>query len=421
MALMLEKILDLGRKIIPRSVFAALQPIYHYKLAFIGAVVYGFPARKIKVVFVTGTKGKTSVCEMVNAVLEASGNKTALASTLRLKVGEVSEPNKFKMTIRGRFFVQRFLRRAVNAGCDWAIIEMTSEGAKQYRHKFIAPEAFIFTNLAPEHIESHGSYEKYRAAKLSIAESLKDVMIINSDDTEAGKFLALPAKRKLTYRLKDAQPYQATDHGIEFTWRGQKFHSPLVGEFNLANWLAALAFGESQNISLEKIKVAVEKLDLIKGRVERIKAISPAGEFEVVVDYAHTPDSLRAIYGAFSGRGKVCVLGNTGGGRDKWKRPLMGQIAAEHCRQIILTDEDPYDEDPKTILDEMTPPLRSGQVAWEIELDRRTAIRKAIKAAKPGEVVIITGKGTDPYIMGPNGKKTPWSDAEVVREELGSI
>ncbi|MEK7504983.1 MAG: Mur ligase family protein, partial [Patescibacteria group bacterium] len=300
----------------------------------------------------------------------------------------------------------------VAAKCDWAIIEMTSEGAKQYRHEFISPTAFIFTNLAPEHLESHGSYEKYVAAKLSIAESLRDVMIINGDDKEASKFLALPAKRKFTYRLKDAEPYTATDHGLEFTWRGSTMRSPLAGEFNLSNWLAALTFGESQNIAVEKMKEAVAKLDLIKGRVEKIKA----NGFDVIVDYAHTPDSLRAVYQTFAARGKVCVLGNTGGGRDKWKRPLMGQIAAEHCRQIILTDEDPYDEDPKTILDEMIVGIKTDN--YKIILDRRVAIRTAMQEAKPGEVVIITGKGTDPYIMGPKGQKTPWSDAEVVREEL---
>ena len=150
---------------IPRPLYIFFQPSYHYTLALLSAFVYRFPSKHIAVIGITGTKGKSSTIELVNAILEEQGFKTALVSTLRFKIGETTERNLFKMTLPGRFFLQHFLRRAVNAGCNYAIIEMTSEGVRQFRHKFIYLDALIFTNLSPEHIEAHGSFETYKKTK----------------------------------------------------------------------------------------------------------------------------------------------------------------------------------------------------------------------------------------------------------------
>src|SRR3989344_2462524 len=160
------------KKLIPKKLFEALSPIYHYKLALLGAILYGFPSKKIKVIGVTGTKGKSSIVEILSAILEEAGYKVASAGTVRFKIGKEIRRNLFKMTMPGRFFVQKFLREAVSKKCDHAIIEMTSEGAKQYRHKFVYLDALIFSNIAPEHIESHGSFENYLEAKLSLAKAL---------------------------------------------------------------------------------------------------------------------------------------------------------------------------------------------------------------------------------------------------------
>ena len=169
---MLETILRIGRKLIPRKLFSLAQPLYHYLLTLTGALIYRFPSRKIHIVGVTGTKGKSTTLELVNGILESAGMKTALLGTIRFKIGSESKPNMRKMTIPGRFFVQKFLRQAIKAKCDYVILEVTSQAAVQYRHKFIPFNALIFTNLAPEHIESHGSYENYLQAKLSIAEAV---------------------------------------------------------------------------------------------------------------------------------------------------------------------------------------------------------------------------------------------------------
>lgn len=423
----MEKILRKIKKLIPVKVFTLAQPAYHYALALLGALIYRFPSRKIKVVAVTGTKGKTSTVEFVNAILEEAGFVTALAGTLRFKIRDNSKPNMFKMTMPGRFFIQRFLREAVDAHCDYAIIEISSEAAKQYRHKFIDLDALIFTNIAPEHIESHGSFEKYLKAKLSIAEALEKspkknkIIAANTDDPESKSFLAIDVEKKAPYSLKDGEPLVCHDDGVDFVCEAVKVQSKLPGQFNIYNMLAATAYARALGISMESIKAGLEKVTEIKGRGEKVP--NNLG-IEVLVDYAHTADSLKALYSSFPNKRKICVLGSCGGGRDKWKRKEMALIAEKYCDQIVLTDEDPYDDDPLEIVEDMA--KFTNRDKTKIIMDRREAIRESIRLAKlargnKNAIVLITGKGTDPYIMRKNGTKEPWSDALVAKEELAKL
>lgn len=427
----LEKLLNFGRRVIPKDLFRATQPIYHYILAITGVVIYRFPAKKLKVIGVTGTKGKSTTVELINAILETAGKKTALANTIRYKIADRDWRNMFKMTLRGRFFTQRFLRDAVDEGCEYAIIEISSEGVPQFRHKFLYLDVLIFTNLAPEHIESHGSYENYVKAKLDIARELETspkkgaAVIVNIDDKEAEKFLSLGIENKISYSLKDAFNVHTDNRGSSFQVEKTVIHMQLPGIFNIQNALGAIAGVKYFGITDEAIKKGLESVKVIRGRMEKIEY---GQDFEVVVDYAHTPESLKAVYETYGSasplqtkleRKLICVLGNTGGGRDKWKRPIMGGIANEYCSEIILTNEDPYDEDPKTIIEDINKGI-TGK-SCEIVMDRRRAIRTALSKAKSGDIVLITGKGTDPYIMEANGKKTPWDDAGVVREELENL
>lgn len=416
---MIEKLLRSTEKLIPKKLYKAGQPVYHWLLALVGALRYSFPARAVRVVGITGTKGKTTTSELVAGVLEAAGYKVALMNGIRFKIGADVERNKFKMSMPGRFFVQHFLRRAVDAKCDWVVLEMTSEGAKQFRHKWIALDAFIFTNLSPEHIESHGSFEKYKQAKLSLMESLgktskETFLIANRDDEATADFLKCGATHKLTFSIEDIRPFKA-DHGIEIRVDGSTIYSKLHGAFNVKNILAAITFGQAIGLGTAVLKRGIESVEKVPGRAEQIIA-SP---FEVYVDYAHTADSLQALYESFPTQKKICVLGNTGGGRDTWKRPVMAQVADTFCDEIILTDEDPYDEDPASIIEAMRQAI--VDTPTKVIMDRRAAINTALRKAKKGYVVLITGKGTDPYIMRAGGKREPWSDAEVVREEFASI
>lgn len=415
----MEKLLQIGRKIIPKKIFKMCQPAYHFLLAFVGAVYYRFPSRKIFIVGVTGTKGKTSVTEIINKILEEAGHKTALLNTIHFKIGEKEERNLFKMTMPGRFFIQRFLRDAIDAKCKYAILEMTSEGAKHFRHKFIALDALVFTNIAREHIESHGTFQNYLNAKLKIARALeksskKDKTIIaNIDDEHGEKFLNINVKNKIPFSLKDAESYMLSEKFTEITFDNLKMHLKLLGRFNIYNVLSAMYFAKSQNIDIITIRKAVVKFTGVEGRVEKIEE---GQNFTVIVDYAHTKESLEALYKTFDKSEKICVLGSAGGGRDKWKRPEMGGIADKYCKYIILTNEDPYDEDPMQILEEMKAGIKSK--IPEVVLDRREAIRKAFTLAQENDIVLITGKGTDPYIMEASERKTLWSDVKVVKEEL---
>ena len=327
------------------------------------------------------------------------------------------------MTMPGRFFLQRFLRKALDDGCDWVVMEMTSEGAKQFRHLNIHTDALIFTNIAPEHIESHGSFANYVKAKLSIGKALEGsakrprTIISNTDDEYGADFLALHVEQATPYGKSLAEPYETTDRGTTITFGDTEIHATMPGEFTIYNMLAAATFAQTLGIEMQHIRAGIEATRIIPGRVEPINEGQP---FDVIVDYAHTLESLEKLYQAFPNKRKICVMGNTGGGRDTWKRPKMAALAEQYCERVILTDEDPYDEDPNLIVQEMADGMQNKP---DVIMDRRRAIHTAIELAHHGkaDTVLITGKGTDPYIMRANGAKEPWSDAQVAHDELKAV
>lgn len=414
---MLEKILRFTEKLIPKKLYKTGQPIYHFLLAIIGAFIYGFPARKIKIIGVTGTKGKTTTVEIINSILEQTGFKTAVSGTIRFKIGNNEWPNKYKMSMPGRFFMQKFINNATKAGCDFIIMEMTSEGSRQFRHKNIYLDTLVFTNLTPEHIESHGSFDNYKRAKLALVNNLKKkrgTLIVNKENEHSNSFKERHKNKSIEYSISKTNIKSVSP--IEFSYENMHISSNLIGKFNIENMLGAIEAVKQFDIPEQDIILGIKKLDEVKGRVQFIENDR---NIDIVVDYAHTIESLESLYEAFKEKRKICVLGNTGGGRDKWKRKGMAEIANKYCDQIILTNEDPYDEDPVQIVNDMKNEIDKGKL--EIEMNRKEAIKKAILKAKPEDSVLITGKGTDPYIMEANGKKTPWSDAEKVKELLEEI
>lgn len=394
---------------------------YHYAWAYLSALWYGFPAKRLMIIGVTGTKGKSSVAEMLYAILTYSGHKTALAGTIRFAIGEESRPNLFKMTLPGRGFIQKFLAEALEKNCTHAVVEITSEAVLQYRHIGLYLDGLIVTNIQREHIESHGSFGKYVDAKHAIVEALvhssksSRILVANADISESREFLSAKVSKAIGFSATELQNVSGNERSINFEYAGVRFSLPIAGTFNALNALSAIKFCEAFGISPSESASALAQLQTVRGRVEHVDA---GQDFIAVVDYAHTPDSLQALYDAFPNRRKICVLGNTGGGRDTWKRPEMGRIADKMCEKVILTNEDPYDEDPRAIVDAMA---RGMSRAPEIIMDRRSAIRAALGKARSGDAVLISGKGTDPFIMGAKGSREPWSDAGVVREELGRL
>jgi UDP-N-acetylmuramoyl-L-alanyl-D-glutamate--2,6-diaminopimelate ligase len=456
--LKIDPVLNLIKKIIPEPLFEFFQPVYHFLLAFAAAFIYGFPsrlrqgfggqARKMTVIGVTGTKGKTTTCNLIAQVLNFSGLKTGMATTVNFRIGDKEWKNETKQTMLGRFQLQKLLSQMAEEKCKYAVIETSSEGILQYRHRFIDYDVAVFTNLTPEHIERHGSFENYRNAKIKlfkqVAKKTGGIGIYNLDDENVGYFLKPKISKQHVFTLRLSPPggqisnlyrvskIKTSATGTSFMFSGggkeEKFEMPLIGEFNVYNAAAAISAARALNVPLGTIKKALPHIQPPPGRLEIVKGKN----FTVIIDYAHEPASLEAVYKTIrksivnSQKSKVvCLLGAQGGGRDKWKRPEMGKIAAEYCDKIILTNEDPYDENPATILDDIEAgfsqiPNSKFQISknyWKM-IDRREAIKKAISLAKRGDVAILTGKGGESWMCVKNNKKIPWDEKKIVEDLL---
>jgi UDP-N-acetylmuramoyl-L-alanyl-D-glutamate--2,6-diaminopimelate ligase len=438
----MEFVFRVLKKIIPEPIFKFFQPSYHWLLGFLSALFYGFPSKKLSVIGVTGTKGKTTTCNLIAQILNSAGFKTGMATTVNFRIGNKEWINDTKQTMPGRFHLQKLLVKMKKQGCQYAVVETSSEGILQYRHRFIDYKMAVFTNLSPEHIERHGSFESYRAAKLKLFEMVSKkyngVGVYNLDDENAGFFLkpAIPRQYVYTLQLKNSRlriPHlnvisqirlspKKTSFLFSSGDREEKFEMPLIGEFNVSNAAAAICVAISQGIPWKQIKKALAKAVPPPGRLE---IIDKGQNFTVILDYAHEPASLEAVYKAVidsklkTKKSKlICLLGAQGGGRDKWKRPEMGKIAAKYCNEIILTNEDPYDENPAIILKDIEKGLPRTFKKYLKISDRREAIKKALFLAKRGDAVILTGKGGEVWMCVKNGKKILWDERKIVEKEI---
>ncbi|MFW5853330.1 MAG: Mur ligase family protein [Patescibacteria group bacterium] len=428
------------KKILPTKLLI----VYHYFLAKIATIIYGFPAKKMIIIGVTGTKGKTSTINFIHACLQAGGLKTGLISTANIRIGQKEQLNKFHMTMPGRFTIQKLMKQMVDQDCRYCLVETTSEGLKQYRHIGVYYDIAVFTNLTPEHLPSHNnSFEKYRQAKLKMFKTLsthkkiinnqpvEKIIIANSDSDQVNHFLKPQADKKITFGLNKPADYtalniQTTETDINFSVKNSLFSLSLPGRFNIYNALPAIIIGHLANLSDQTINQGLKNLTLIPGRMEIIKHNQ---NFKVFVDYAHEKESLTGVLTTAGNlkkdNGKIIVLlGAEGGGRDKAKRPAMGEVAAKLADYIIVSNVDPYDDDPQVILEDIAKATEKfgktrNQNLFVIE-DRRQGINKALTLAQDEDVVIITGKGAEQSMI--IGSETiPWDDRKVVREELEKI
>jgi len=418
--------------------------LYHYLVAVFATLYYGFPSKKMIVIGVTGTKGKTSTINFIWSCLMAGGYKTGIISTANIRIGEKEFLNKYHMTMPGRFTIQKLMAQMVKNGCKFCIVETTSEGIKQYRHVGVYYDIAVFTNLSPEHLESHGgSFEKYKQTKAKMFAALSShkkvidgkriekIIIANKDSEHADYFLNFKSDKKITFAINNKADYvanniQGTNTGVSFEVGKVIFKIGILGKFNVYNALPAIIICRLFDISDDLIAKGLLNLQIIPGRMEKI---DQGQNFTVLVDYAHEKESITNILKTANNMKKagakvIILLGAEGGGRDKAKRPIMGELAAKMADFVIVSNVDPYDDDPKQILEDIAIASEKfgkirNQNLFVIE-DRRLGIRKSLSLAKTNDIVLITGKGAEQSIT-IGGKKFTWDDREVVKEELKQI
>ena len=423
-----------------------LKNLKHFLLAFFAYWRYGRPARKLIVVGVTGTKGKTTTCRYVASVLQAGGYKVGVLSTVEFQIGEKRSLNDKKMTMLGLGQIQKMLRDMVKDGCQYAVVETSSEGILQYRHFGLHYDVAVFTNLGTEHSERHGGFENLKNDKGQLFRELEKypnknfndkkinkIIVANLDDENSDFYLNFWADKKYGFSLQNKTNSKAekafignitssSEHGTDFVVKNSNFHLNLVGDFNVYNALAALAVGASQNIPAEKIATGLASVKKLEGRMEFIEA---GQNFKAIVDYAHEPLSLTALFKNLRKitTGKViAVVGSDGGGRDIGKRGKMGEIAGQLCDDVVVSDVNCFDEDPMQIAEMLAVGARkAGKKDNEdlfIVIDRFQGIKKACSLASAGDIVVVTAKGTEPHIAVANGEKIKWDDRTVTREIL---
>jgi|AntRauTorcE11897_2_1112592.scaffolds.fasta_scaffold03995_4 UDP-N-acetylmuramoyl-L-alanyl-D-glutamate--2,6-diaminopimelate ligase len=464
-----------------KKVFKFVLPSYHYLWSMLSSYYYRQPSDKLIVIGVTGTTGKTSSVYLIAKTLREAGFKVGYSSTAMFSDGNNDWLNTKKMTMPGRSFTQHLLKKMLKNDCTYAVIETTSEGIRQFRHVGVNYDSLVFTGLFPEHIESHGSFEKYKQAKQKLFKYLKGckvkytddehrvvakpsklkslelnkvkkTIIANGDDQHAPDFLKFWAQAKIAYTSKSQEEYSeiledqnknlvkelevlsygnilVSGRGISFRVNNKEINLQLLGEFNVLNVLNVVAVGELRNIPFERIKSSLESIKGIPGRLEQIRE---GQDFLCIVDYAYEPRAVQKLYDTVEllrnypkvgTSGKIIhVLGSAGGGRDKDRRPELGKIAGQNADYVIVSNEDPYDEDPLEIIKQVSQgSVKAGKKLnhnlFEI-LDRREAIAKAISLAEANDIVLLTGKGSEQAICMADGKKFKWDERAVAREEI---
>ncbi len=380
------------------------------EIARAAAIVYGNPSEAIKVIGVTGTNGKTTVVHVLSQALETLGHPCGELGTLwgRLTTPEAPE-------------LQRQLREFVNAGKRYAAIEVSSIALDRHRTDFVNFETAIFTNLSQDHLDVHGSMENYYQAKLKLFRdrtTTKRAVVFASDPY--GQRVLREAEVPLrAVGMEDVEGYRLSGQGTEFTYKGRKFRSPLVGVHNLANLLVVVATLEGLGFNLDEISRALEGAGEPKGRLE---FIDEGQNFDVVIDYAHTPAAMKAVLEALSLRlstgARLITVFGCGGDRDRYKRPEMGRVASTLSAHVVITNDNPRSEDPRDIAVEIASGVVPGSHI-ETVLDRRDAMARAISVARPGDVVLIAGKGHERRQI-IKDEEIAFDDTEVAREILRS-
>ena len=419
------------RQYVPRGGVKAIEEAYRVGRVRAVSAYYGNPARSLRVIGVTGTNGKTTTVNYINEILKEAGYKTAMFSTATIEVAGQAKRNELNATVASTGEMQRFFRRAKRAKVDFAVLEFPSHALHQHKLDTVPVEVAVMTNLTQDHLDYHGTMENYAATKAKLFDTLPKFIVLNHDDEWFEYFDQFPAEaQKITYGKHEAADAhidriklfrKGTEAGLTIDHQTKlELATALPGEFNAYNMVAAASVAYLLGINLDAIAEGIANLEAIPGRFDRIEAEKG---FDVIVDYAHTPDALEKLLQTAKSitKRRVILVFGACGDRDKSKRPIMGEIAAKLADRIFLTDEESYNEDPDEIRAQIFEGIEAGkgQVRTTEVADRREAIKKAIDVAKKGDTILVTGMGHEVYRI-VKGERLPWNDEQVVRELLGS-
>jgi UDP-N-acetylmuramoyl-L-alanyl-D-glutamate--2,6-diaminopimelate ligase len=405
------------KKVVPKSLFAKVEPYGHLGEAVIENVMFGFPTRNLKVIGVTGTAGKTSTCTLITHMLRESGYKVAMVTTVAIDYGDGKEPepNPTRMTSLGSLKLLQAVKRMKANGVEWLVLETTSHALAQHRVWGVPYSIVAYTNLSHDNVDYHGTFERYRAAKLMLFQQCNRnrrgmrTGIVNADD-ENGQYFAEAIAHPVTYGI---QKGDLRASGIELTPSGSSFHakldgddykitSNLPGEFNVYNTLAAVGVARAVGLTREQIERSIATLKMVEGRMNNI---DEGQDFDVIVDYAPNPDAFEKVFAAIKPtvKGRVISVFGTPGRRDELKAPLQGEIAGKNSDIVILTEEDDRDQDGQRLMElcavgaEKAGKKRGKDLLFIHK--REDAVQKAVDLAKKDDMVLLLGKGEERVII----------------------
>ena len=396
---------------------------YHWLKALVAAMRYKFPGKKLHVIGVTGTNGKTTTCFMIWKMLNDAGRKAGLMTTVAWGTDKL-DPELNHMTTVDPITLNKRISKIVQSGAEYLVLEVTSHAMAQHRTLGVPFEVAVFTNLTHEHLDYHKTMRRYAAAKAKLFKKAK-FGIINADDEYAETFKKASLKY-ITYGIKNgemrAENLKMGVSGVKYSCGDIKVETKIPGEFNVYNSLAAVAVGKRLGLSNEQIERGVEDLEAVEGRMN---VVDEGQDFTVIVDYAHAPDALIKVFDSINGfKGRIISVHGGAGRRDPSTRPIRGGILGKCSDIVIITEDDSRDEDPEKIAAAFVEGAqKAGKVLDKdlfVELDRAKAIEMALKMAKKGDLVLLLGKGHEKTILRADGPHD-FEDVKVARKILKKL
>ncbi|MFR0881221.1 MAG: UDP-N-acetylmuramoyl-L-alanyl-D-glutamate--2,6-diaminopimelate ligase [Oscillospiraceae bacterium] len=390
------------------------------------AAWFDHPEKKIKIIGVTGTNGKTTITNVIKNILMSYGIKTGLIGTIRNEIG--NEPVHTDNTTPMAFDYMQLLDKMVKADCKYAVMEVSSFGLVQNR---IGPTHFnigVFTNLTQDHLDYHKTMENYYQAKKMMFDEC-DFALVNIDDDYGKRLLSEICCPKASYGSSQEADYYSDAAKIKadgtsfwycFDGKSKLVNMKMTGMFNVSNVTAAITVCMKAGIPLEHILETIADYNGVKGRCE----IIPTGrDFTVICDYAHTPDAIENILQSVKQytEGRLICLFGCGGNRDAKKRPLMAKAAAKYADRLIITSDNPRDEIPESIIDDILVGLKDSKIPFDVVVDRTEAIYHSLKIARKGDIIVLAGKGHEDYQVLPGNEHIHFDEREIVSEGLKLI